>query len=467
MHGTYDPWLIGLSIGVAVIAAYVALDLVSRVVASRKTKAARYWLLGGSFSMGTGIWSMHFIGMLAFRLPIPMAYDTGVTLASLLIAVIVSAFALWTVSRGALSVDRLLRAGVCMGLGIVAMHYTGMEAMEIEPAIAYDPTLVVLSIVIAIAASLAALWIAFALSSEMLHSAVRKKAISALLMGAAIAGMHYTGMAAARFAPGSHVSDDLTSISDGWLATTIGAFTIILLAATLLAAIVDARLADRSARIAEKMRKANLDLELRGEELTRANELLRQEAEERARTKIALVESEERYRVLTALSSDWSWEQNAEFRFVSLSKTVPYYCGISHDGHLGKTRWELPDSQPMNTTWEEHEAVLREHKEFRNLLIKRIDHDGTTRYASVSGSPMFDASGNFKGYRGVGTDVTARLLAEERFRATFEQVAVGIAHISFDGRHLMANRRYCEMLGYTSAELRARTSLQLTHVHRT
>ena len=201
MHGTYDPWLVGLSIGVAVIAAYVALDLVSRVVASRKTKAARYWLLGGAFSMGTGIWSMHFIGMLAFRLPIPMAYDTGVTLASLLIAVIVSAFALWTVSRGTLSVDRLLRAGICMGLGIVAMDYTGMEAIEIEPAIAYDPTLVVLSIVIAIAASLAALWIAFALSSEMLHSAVRKKAISALLMGAAIAGMHYTGMAAARFMP--------------------------------------------------------------------------------------------------------------------------------------------------------------------------------------------------------------------------------------------------------------------------
>ena len=90
MHGTYDPWLVGLSIGVAVIASYVALDLASRVAASRGTKAARYWLVGGAFSMGTGMWSMQFIGMLAFRMPMQMDYDTGGTLLSLLIAVIAS-----------------------------------------------------------------------------------------------------------------------------------------------------------------------------------------------------------------------------------------------------------------------------------------------------------------------------------------------------------------------------------------
>src|SRR5712691_5619004 len=146
MQGTYDLWLVGLSIAIAVVASYVALDLASRVSVTRGTRAARYWLVGGAFSMGTGIWSMHFIGMLAFRMPMPMAYDTALTFASLLIAVIVSAFALWTVSQGGLGGDRLLRAGISMGLGISAMHYTGMEAMEIEPSIAYDPTLVVLSI---------------------------------------------------------------------------------------------------------------------------------------------------------------------------------------------------------------------------------------------------------------------------------------------------------------------------------
>ena len=132
MHGTYDPWLVSLSIGVAIIASYVALDLASRVAVARRTKAGRYWLMGGAVSMGIGVWSMHFIGMLAFQLPIPMAYDTGGSLFALLIAVIVSGLALHTVSAGQLTANRLVSAGICMGLGIAAMNYTGMEAMEID-----------------------------------------------------------------------------------------------------------------------------------------------------------------------------------------------------------------------------------------------------------------------------------------------------------------------------------------------
>ena len=455
MQGTYDLWLVGLSIGVAVIASYVALELASRVRAARGTRGARHWLTGGALSMGTGIWSMNFIGMLAFRLPVPMTYDADGTLLSLLVAIIVSALVLQTVSHNALTTRRLLRAGLFMGGGIAAMHYIGMEAMEIEPSIQYDPTLAILSIAIAIGASVAALWIAFRLRSEALRSPIGKKVGSALVMGAAIAGMHYTAMAAATFAPDSYWVDDPTSVMNWWAATTIGALACMFLLAALLTSMVDAKLAERSARVAEKMRNTNLDLEHRTTELTRANEMLRQAAAERTKTELALVDSEERYRVLATLSSDWSWEQDAEFRFVNLSNTVPLYCGISHANHVGKTRWELPDSEPVNTTWQEHKAVLRAHKEFRNLLIKRTDTDGTTHYASVSGSPMFNASGNFKGYRGVGTDVTARLVAEERFRATFDQAAIGIAHISFDGRHLMANRRYCEMLGYAQDELLA------------
>ena len=129
MTGTYDIWLVSLSIAVAVIASYVALDLAARLAASTGNKTARYWLIGGAAAMGTGIWSMHFIGMLAFRLPIPISYDIAITLLSLLIAVLVSGLALHTISRGNLSARRLAGAGLLMGTAIASMHYTGMAAI--------------------------------------------------------------------------------------------------------------------------------------------------------------------------------------------------------------------------------------------------------------------------------------------------------------------------------------------------
>jgi len=101
------------------IASYVALDLASRVTASQARKLERYWLIGGAASMGSGIWSMHFVGMLAYRLPIPMSYDEWITLLSLILPILVSGYALHTVSRGALNVRRLLIGGVLIGVGIV------------------------------------------------------------------------------------------------------------------------------------------------------------------------------------------------------------------------------------------------------------------------------------------------------------------------------------------------------------
>ncbi len=100
MTGSYNLWLVLLSIAVASFASYVALDLASRVVAAQAARSSIYWLFGGALSMGTGIWSMHFIGMPAFQLPIPMSYDIPITLISLLIAVVRSEFALSTISQG-------------------------------------------------------------------------------------------------------------------------------------------------------------------------------------------------------------------------------------------------------------------------------------------------------------------------------------------------------------------------------
>ncbi len=228
-----------LSMAVAVVASYVALDLASRVTASAG-RTVHYWLAGGAVSMGIGIWSMHFIGMLAFRLPIPMSYSVSITALSLLIAMVASGFALHTVSRESLGPRRLVGGGVLMGIGIASMHYTGMAAMRMSPPVRYDPALFALSIVIAMIASWAALWIAFQLRGETLLSGFWRKAGSALLMGAAICGMHYTGMAAAIFPPHSMATMGNPAIPSFWMAVTIGAFTFMLLATTLMVSIADA-----------------------------------------------------------------------------------------------------------------------------------------------------------------------------------------------------------------------------------
>jgi NO-binding membrane sensor protein with MHYT domain len=142
--------------------------------------------------MGTGIWSMHFIGMLAFKLPVPMAYDVPLNTLSWLIAVVVSGIALLVVRRPEMTGGNLSVGAALMGVGIGSMHYTGMAAMQMSPPIVYDPPLFIASIIIAIVASLAALWIAFQLRRKYSGTAILAKLGSALVMGFAITGMHYT-----------------------------------------------------------------------------------------------------------------------------------------------------------------------------------------------------------------------------------------------------------------------------------
>ena len=163
---SYNLWLVSLSVFIAVTAAYTSFSFASRIT-STSGKIRLLWLGGGSVAMGVGIWSMHFIGMLAFRMPFPVHYDVRTTLLSLLMAIVVSGFALRMTSLPRIGPANLLMAGTLMGLGIGAMHYTGMMAMEMPMAIRYDPFLVFLSILIAVSASTAALRIVSTLRSDV------------------------------------------------------------------------------------------------------------------------------------------------------------------------------------------------------------------------------------------------------------------------------------------------------------
>lgn len=288
MTGNYDGWLVLLSIIVSITASYVALDLTARIEASRGLKAARYWLIGGAVSMGTGIWSMHFIGMLAWRLPIPVSYDVAITLASLLVAITISAFALYLANRATLGMRRLLLGSVLMGAGIASMHYTGMAAMKMDPPIRYESILFSLSILIAVVASAAAIWSSFELRMETIMSAFWKKAGSALVMGTAIYGMHYTGMAAAVIAPNSICTVNPQDINNAWFAGTLGGFTLLFLTATLLVSAFDAYLTELSVKHAGHLRRLNVDLETHATQLSHANAMLKQEVQLRSQAEEAL-----------------------------------------------------------------------------------------------------------------------------------------------------------------------------------
>ncbi|HUB20478.1 MAG TPA: EAL domain-containing protein [Acidobacteriaceae bacterium] len=259
LTGSYDSGLVILSLLMAVLASWTALDMAGRVAAAQG-RAASWWLAGGSVAMGSGIWSMHFIGMLAFRLPIPMGYDPAITLLSLFIAITSSLFALWIVCQKDLSWLKLAVGALIMGAGVCTMHYTGMAAMVMMPPIRYDPLLFSLSVVIAVVASGAALWMAFHLRRSG-RGLKRLRGGAAVVMGLAIAGMHYTGMAAVRFPAGSRCLVAQSGVSSVWLAVLIAVLAGSVLSIALIVSVLDLRLEQRTAVLAAGLADARQELE--------------------------------------------------------------------------------------------------------------------------------------------------------------------------------------------------------------
>ncbi|WP_208277550.1 hybrid sensor histidine kinase/response regulator [Massilia oculi] len=257
-NGYYEPLLVFVSILVAILASYTALSLAMRV-RQAQGRAAYFWIAGGSLAMGSGIWAMHFIGMLAFRLPMPVGYDPLITFASWLLPVVASSLALWHVRHRDFRRRQLAWSAVLMGAGINAMHYTGMAGMRMDPAISYTPWLFALSVAIAIGASALALQLGLRLHEDGREGGRARRAAqlaASVIMGGAITGMHYTGMAAAHFEAGSVCRAALGGVDQDQLAALVTVATVALLSIALLATIFDARLEARNRTIAESLRAA-------------------------------------------------------------------------------------------------------------------------------------------------------------------------------------------------------------------
>ncbi len=258
VSASYSPALVLISLCVAILASYTALDLSGRIATARG-RTQYLWIAGGALAMGFGVWSMHFIGMLALQLPLALGYDLGLTLWSLLVAILSSGFALWLVSQPRLPALQLLFGALIMGAGISAMHYSGMAALRMQPGIDYDPALFGLSLVIAVGASAAALSIAFRLRRQTPYVRLMRGG-AAVIMGLAIVGMHYTGMAAANFPIGSFCGAAIDGLSGNGLDNLVLVSSLAVLVIALLTSIFDARLDARTAALADSLTLANEEL---------------------------------------------------------------------------------------------------------------------------------------------------------------------------------------------------------------
>ncbi|MGF7033126.1 diguanylate cyclase (GGDEF)-like protein/PAS domain S-box-containing protein [Paenibacillus mucilaginosus] len=249
IEGSYDWVLVLLSYLIAVIASYTALDMGGRV-SSSQGRARSAWLLCGAAAMGIGIWSMHFVAMLAFRLPVHTSYALGLLLLSMLFAVLGSYAALFMISRPQLTAGRLSTGSLLMGSAVAAMHYTGMASMRMEAVITYAPVPLAASLVIAVGASAAAMWLTFYFRGEGGIRAFYRKLISGLVMGGAIVGMHYTGMAAAHFTESGASAHGMV-MGGAYLGYAVGLATLIVLSTALVTAFFDRRIASATAKLSE------------------------------------------------------------------------------------------------------------------------------------------------------------------------------------------------------------------------
>ena len=211
IDGTYNLILVLGSYIISVFGSYTALNLAIRIPTASGS-ALIGWLLMAATAIGGGaIWSMHFIGMLAFDMNMAVSYDIGLTIGSLILAIAVCAVGLFIVGRGVSGPVKLVSGGVVTGLGVAGMHYTGMAAMKMPATISYDMPLFYTSIAIAIVAATAALWLAFNLRGNL------QRFGSAFIMGIAVSGMHYTGMAAMRLTPTGGVMEKQASVMSNYV----------------------------------------------------------------------------------------------------------------------------------------------------------------------------------------------------------------------------------------------------------
>jgi PAS domain S-box-containing protein len=419
VSATYNYWLVALSFAVAILTSYTTVDLAARVTANRGS-ARGGWLTGGALVMGSGIWCMHYIGMLAYRLPMPVYYHIPTVGLSLLAAILASFTALYVVSRERMTRVNTGIGALVMGTGIAAMHYIGMAAMRLNAMHRYDHALCAVSIVLAVVISFVGLTLIFYLRDE--SRGLSFKLSISVILGLAIPVMHYTGMAAVSFREMNGKPDLTHSVNISEVAGFgIFAVTGVILGFTLMTSMIDRRIS---------VQQLLLDNE---------RKMLR-----------ALIDH----------IPEGMYVKDTAGRFVVVNVHLAQSVGKNDPRLLiGKTDYDFFPLELAKKFDADEKRVMQSGQALFDLEETGFDVAGHRVPLLTTKVPLRDGRGQVTGIAGVGRDISDRKKneealreAEQKYRSMFDEAFAGLFELAPDGHVLHVNPPMAELLGYASPE---------------
>jgi PAS domain S-box-containing protein len=420
MQAIYNHWLVGLSIGVALLLAHVTLALCGRLRASTP-RLARLWIAGGAIALGTGMWAMHFIGMLAFVLPVDLRYDLGITLASLAAAVTAFGMTLWLVGCRESAPVPIAAAAFATATGIALMHFLGMRAIDIRPVIAFDPLRRAEAFALIYASSYAWLW--WARRAHAGADAALGRIAATLVMALGIVGMHYTAMAAAHFAAGANCYGGV-SIHTGWTATVLATFAIGLLLVTQGLTLLDAKTQAREEDLLGRLRAAIAELSAQVATARRTQERL--------------------HRISNAVPAMIAyWDADGVCRFSNEAHSARF--GFTGAQMVGRCYADLFSGDLAVERRKRYAAAQAGQRQ--RFDARYVDGAGEVHHTQADLMPDV-VNGNVRGFYVLAVDITQRKLGEERLAR--QEASLAAAKEAAEA----ANRAKSEFMANMSHEIR-------------
>ncbi len=439
----HDARLVLLSVLVSIGAATVALHMAQLARKAVTAVEGRLALGSGALALGSGIWTMHYIGMLAFAVCGQGSFNPWLTALSVLPSLAASWVALWWLTRPRIATSVLWGAALCVGAGIGTMHYLGMAASSLAPLMRYELVDFALSILLAVLLAALALWVRFGLQRYLPQVQRWGTWLAGMVMGAAIAGMHYTGMAALRFTdPIAELALDEQALTLPIPATLSIAIAIVTVTLSLLILAMNGNL--RYRRLLGQVQAARKNQQAAEEQLRR---------------------SEEQYRSLVKNipGASFRCRLDAMWSMIFISDAVQEVTGWpASDFMAGQVHF----GQILHSEDEERIAAILTpaiaqrrpyHVEYRIL-----HRDGLVRWVAETGRPILNTADQQMYLDGVIVDITARKLQTAEFEGLAAAInrVLAVTELDLDGYVISANTNYLALMGYTRAEI-----LGLHHSH--